>query len=291
MSKFNIRYITNVEPPRCGNTLLIEYLRPYFEDEWYYCEYYLDCISAPCVSEKTVFQRNHDFELDLPNNPNSHYLIQMRHPVHAIVSHYEMQVKLEKYNDSFENWIAHSVEWLKFFQAFCIKWILNNPYDNFLIISYENMLANPIEVVGNVINFCAPNHELDSERLNAINDSVSIRKVRDPRKFKYYDPLHFALMELEVLDILPNVGLQLEFVYDLEINDQIQSQKFENMNAVQQFYLQKIKLIEPSIRSRNVWNTQTQLNVVIDELKKSIERLQNVNTELLKENLELKKVI
>ena len=84
-------------------------------------------------------------------------------------------------------------------------------------------------------------------------------------------------MELEVLDILSNIGLPLEFVYDLEIKDQAQSQKFENMNAAQQYYLQKINLIEPSIRSRNVWNTQTQLNAVIVGLKNTIERSMSGN--------------
>jgi len=286
MSNFNLRYVTCVEPPRNGNALLVDYLREYFDDEWHYCEFYTACISAPCINKNTIFQRNHDFELDLENNPDSHYLVQMRHPLHSIVSHYERRVEIGVYgDDNVDVWIAHSLEWIKFFQAFCGKWVLNNPYENYSIITYEEILADPIQAIGSVIKFCAPNHTPDQRRLAELKDTVFVKKIRDPRKFKFFDSLQFALMELEILDILSVFGYRPQFL------EQGKTNNFEISDSAQQYYLQKLMVVEPAIRRRSLWNTQTQLNLVIDQLNMKLEKLQEINSELLRENLKLNKVI
>ncbi len=92
-------------------------------------------------------------------------------------------------------------------------------------------------------------------------------------------------MELEILDILSVLSYKPQFLSQDSIK------KFEITNAVQQYYLQKLMLVEPAIRRRSLWNTQTQLNLVIDQLNAKHERLQEINTGLLRENLQLKKVI
>ena len=118
-----------------------------------------------------------------------------------------------------------------------------------------------------------------------VRDTVFVKKIREPPNFKFFDPLHFALMELEILDILSVLSYKPQFLSQDSIK------KFEITNAVQQYYLQKLMLVEPAIRRRSLWNTQTQLNLVIDQLNAKLERLQEINTGLLRENLQLKKVI
>tara|TARA_B100000945_G_scaffold14930_1_gene11169 strand:+ start:256 stop:1140 length:885 start_codon:yes stop_codon:yes gene_type:complete len=294
MSKFNLRYVTCVEPPRQGNALLVDYLREYFQEEWHYCEFYTSCISAPCKCEgnNTIFQRNHDFELELDNEPDSFYLIQLRHPLHSIVSHYERRLEIGVYgDDTFDVWVAHSIDWLRFFQAFVGKWLINNPHKNFQLVRYEDILSDTINAIDSVIQFCAPDHKPDQQRLKTLKESVFVKQIREPRDFKYFDPLQFALMELEILNILSFLDYKPQFVPEVKTDRNKLPKSFQLTDYAEQYYLERLMLVEPALPRRTLWNTQTQLNRVIDNLNEKIERLQNINAGILKENLSLKKII
>lgn len=291
MSKYNLRYITCMEPPRNGNGLLVDYLRPYFGDEWKYCEFYHCCQSIPCVHEESIFQRNHDFELDVDIDPDAHYLLQFRHPLHSMVSHFELRVKLELQSDTRETWIAHAAEWLRFFQVFTGKWIVNNPHGNIWIVTYEEILADPVAAVASVIRYLAPDHEPELERLRTLAESVHLRPIRDPRSFKYYDPLQFALIELEILDLLPQIHQAPQFVPAIQVTDGETAAPLTDLQSTRDYYLLKLEQVEPEVRRRNLWNTQARFKDIVAEKNAAIDRLQETNTRLLKENLELKGVL
>ena len=58
------------------------------------------------------------------------------------MSHFEYKVGRELLGDTRKIWIAHASEWLRFFQAFTGKWVVNNEYANFQIVTYEEILID-----------------------------------------------------------------------------------------------------------------------------------------------------
>ena len=283
----DLQYVINVEPPRCGNGLLIEYLSLYFNEDWHYCEFYHCCQSVPCVNRETIFQRNHDFELDLDNDHTKRYLIQLRHPVHSIVSHFEVQVSLEQLEHTRENWVSFSIEWIRFYQAFVAKWVLKNTNKNILIVTHEDIRDTPVLTVAEVVKLIAPNHQPDMERLKNVATEVHANKVRDPCKFEYFDPLHFALLELEVAEFLPQLGLSLQFIPTVEIGFKGKTKNLYELQSALDFYLQRVELLDTTIRRRTLWTTQNNFKTIIEEKDITIERLQGTVTRLMRENMGL----
>jgi hypothetical protein len=289
LSKINLRYVTNVEPSRNGNALLVAYLRSYFGKTFFkFCEFYTCCQSAPCVHQNTIFQRNHDFELNVNIEPDAQYLLQFRHPLHSLVSHFEYRVNRGLLSDTSKSWISHAAEWLRFFQAFVAKWIINNEYANIQIVTYVEILSDPVNAVADVIRYLAPDHNPEPERLNNLVKSVNVKPVRDPRTFRYYDPLHFALMETEILDLLPLIRQAPQFVPAVDVLDQGANVALADLETGRDYYLLKLELIEPEVRQRVLWNTQDRFNDIIAAKDNTIDGLQKNNVRLLRENLELK---
>ena len=118
-----------------------------------------------------------------------------------------------------------------------------------------------------------------------------MKQIREPRDFKYFDPLQFALMELEILNILSFLDYKPQFIPEVKTDRNKLPKSFQLTDYAEQYYLERLMLVEPALPRRTLWNTQTQLNRVIDNLNEKIERLQNINAGILKENLSLKKII
>ena len=92
-------------------------------------------------------------------------------------------------------------------------------------------------------------------------------------------------MELKILVILSVL------VYSAQFLNKGKTKKFKITDTEQQYYLPKLMVVEPAIRRRSLWNTQTQLNLVIYRLNVKREKLQDINKGLLRENLKIEKVI
>jgi len=61
-----------------------------------YCEYYKHCKSIPCSDPIANFQKTHDFNGEVENSTSLYYIVQYRHPIEQIISHYEYIILREK---------------------------------------------------------------------------------------------------------------------------------------------------------------------------------------------------
>ena len=145
--------------------------------------------------------------------------------------------------------------------------------------------------VAGVICYLTPDHEPELERLRTLAESVHLRPIRDPRSFKNYDPLQFALTELEILDLRPLIRQAPQFVPAIQVTDGETAAPLTDLQSTRDYYLLKLEQVEPEIRRRNLWNTQARFKDIVAEKNVAIDRLKETNTRLLKENLELKGVI
>jgi hypothetical protein len=66
--------------PRSGQHLferMIKHISLYYKKEFSYCEYYNCCKKIPCT-KKSIFQKNHDFDLKLQLQKNDKFIILYR---------------------------------------------------------------------------------------------------------------------------------------------------------------------------------------------------------------------
>jgi hypothetical protein len=73
------RKIPCVSFPRSGHHLLGRCLKQYFGRDFHYCPNVFR--KAHFKDPKTNYQKNHDFDLSLPNTRAWYYVIQYRHPL------------------------------------------------------------------------------------------------------------------------------------------------------------------------------------------------------------------
>jgi len=189
-----MRNITSVSFPRSGHHLLINILARYFgKDPLYdsrsietgedrshftagrlvYCEYYTHCRKSPCSDPKTTFQKNHDFDLKLPNKNGQYYIVQYRNPKDAIASNFKLESQvLKTVEDSEASWKKYHKEKMIYWESFYKKWVLQNKNPLTYYVKYEDLVTQPGKVVRGVMQFCDPDSLLDKERLKEAIASV-----------------------------------------------------------------------------------------------------------------------
>lgn len=146
--------VQGVSFPRSGNHFLIDLLVNYFcalegrppmmptgrrhvhieVGPFSWCEYYGCCRQIPCA-HGAVFNRNHDFALELPRLPGTRYLIQFRHPVPAVISAFErIPAKLE--------WSRFSRRRAQEWNAWMEKWVVGHRDPLALIVYYDDLVRH-----------------------------------------------------------------------------------------------------------------------------------------------------
>lgn len=148
--------------PRSGQHLTARFLNFYCEQRkinFSYCEYYNHCRQVPC-NENRIFQKNHDFGLNLSIDKNCKYLVLYRsNMIEQLESYFRYhnfertvlpdlstiagKDKLINYDDKKKlfNFIKKEKN---YYFNFLEKWVFND-LKNILKIDYDKLIENPYE--------------------------------------------------------------------------------------------------------------------------------------------------
>lgn len=205
-------YVANVSWPRSGHHLLIRLLALYFGRRFGYCERYgptkrghIPCCGAfPCQRQGPITtSKNHDFGLDSELPDGMPLIVQIREPLAAITSDFELYVANGNPDTakSFQDFAFHRA---RVFRRFCRKWVVA-PRPNRLVIDYDDLMSHTERVLEAAITTYGET-TLDRERLRTVIGSIShitvkggqagqlvtagtgVRAARDPRQFRYHRP-------------------------------------------------------------------------------------------------------
>ena len=203
-----MRKVQGVSVPRSGHHLLQSYLTHYFSRDphylddpkryvqdgyirvgkWSYCEYYAHCRQSPCRDPSTLFQKTHDFTLDVPYRADQWYLVQTRQPLPAIISHYRLAIARGLRKDSRFQWWRFFHSQLAYWKQFQAKWVSPN-YPNVLVLHYDDLVTDPNKAVRETLSFIAPDDTVDEDWLRQL---VAARETYNRKsevsQFKYYKP-------------------------------------------------------------------------------------------------------
>ena len=188
------RTVQSVSFPRSGHLLLYGLLRKYFGEGFSRCEYYHCCQSVPC-KKGAVYQKNHDFELDLSNDPETFHIIQYRRSAQAQLNAYFRFVHFPKQRAFFgrqserparpDAYIADSARLKRkyrrfikknrtYFEGFVRKWVLTNTNPNTYLLEYADFVAQPLPHLTALIRLLAPAHPVDEVRVATLIDEADI---------------------------------------------------------------------------------------------------------------------
>ncbi len=159
-----------------------------------YCEYYSHCNNIPCINPHNTFQKSHDFHLDLPRNDQLFYLVQIREPLPAIISWFELSLKHEfprqgleeEPADTKEYWHKFYAKKLEFYFGFLEKWILPGENDNLIIIDYDDYTTNRLASLKKILSFIEPGKEVDMWHLEKSLEQLKTK--RTTKNFRHLDP-------------------------------------------------------------------------------------------------------
>ena len=215
-----MKKVQGVSLPRCGHNLLVKHLQRYFsssdvcpdyrkrflpfvakakmrrssmashhhnqltESPFHYCEFYYSCRTVPCCDGRNVFQKSHDFELDLPSKQDSNYIIQIRNPLGLLISWFELRLPRKREIDTPEGFIAFTKRMQPYLDGFRNKWI-ESDLPNRLIIDYDAYLERPDFWLGRVIEMFEPARRCESKILKDITSDVQTARINSD--FRYYE--------------------------------------------------------------------------------------------------------
>lgn len=202
--------VQGVSIPRCGHHMLVNLLKSHFGSTFQYCGYYDLCGQRPCADAVTHLQKNHDHSLDLPADEDRDYLIQYRHPLHAIVSQYEHGLRHGRWSadqESLQHWQAFAVEALELWQAWIHKWVLDNDNPKALKVSYEQILADPTSALTRIVKFFAPEDPVDAVHLRRVIRQRRLTPRRRLEDFRYFQRDFFCDLEVKAAPALSALTL------------------------------------------------------------------------------------
>ena len=123
--------------PRSGHHWLVSMLQERLGDEFVYSEYHSNGKTLENSPEVTA-QKTHDFELDLPKNPEYLHIVQCRVIDDCIKSWEKIAPDWPNKKDHYGNFVS--------------KWIVS-PVPNRLIVYYHELLESTEEWVNKVVSF------------------------------------------------------------------------------------------------------------------------------------------
>lgn len=159
--------------PRSGHHLLVRMLWDYFngpgpvsihpepDRAFVYCSYYGHCHEVPCPVAQTNFQKHHDLDLSLATDLPC--LVQVRSPLPALRSYYQLFEEGRLPRLEAEDWDTFARRGLAYHSAFCHKWLPRAG----LVVSYEEMLARPEATLTGVIRWLRPG-PVDESRVGQV---------------------------------------------------------------------------------------------------------------------------
>jgi hypothetical protein len=206
-----MNYIQGISFPRSGHHMLIRRLTKYYStvsgadvcikdksrknsetaidnNSFVYCELYNTCQTIPCIDKRCNFQKNHDFLLDLPIKKELHHLVQIRNPIDAITSLFELSLRMGWNNlkDTQECWVSFFDNQLLTYQKFYTKWVAQQK-NNIEIFWYDAFLENPAPHLVRAIELLDNQDSIDMELVEKLCGNISLRSSH--KKFRYYSLL------------------------------------------------------------------------------------------------------
>jgi len=232
----SMEYVQGVSFPRSGHYILVDCLKRYFESyrecllygeegvmlppakpgQFSYCEWYTTCRQFPCKDPATTFQKSHDFDLQLPILENQKYIVQWRHPVHALMSYFFLWSTSVQQEPSQELWNTFFFETLSYWKEFYDKWVRSAATsDRYLICSYEALMREPVHVLSGVVRMFRLHETPDQKRLEQI---VFILDIRERHAWKTFPfaliPEMRSALEGLLAQCLPSIVRRLNSPYD-----------------------------------------------------------------------------
>jgi hypothetical protein len=201
------RLITAVSFPRSGHHLLVNALGRYFSDdmtfdsnrkaaftagELVYCEHYSHCRRVPCGDPRTNFQKNHDFQLRLGQEEQGVYLVQIRDPMPAITSRFELEVARGRIQNSRQRWEEFAPRNVEYWRGFRHKWARGKTSFSRLIIDYDDLITDPASWVRAATKYFSPEHTPDEDRLRRVIESLDVGRKSEVESFRFHDERQFT---------------------------------------------------------------------------------------------------
>ena len=185
--------------PRSGHHYLVNLLSAVLHSKLVYCESY-----TTGIVDGANLIKDHDFELNRVADTSENYIIQIRHPLNAIISLFEQRLRMNVLSDTLADWELHAQREMAYWVNFYSKWVLGVAGSNAfqaVLIRYEDLVTNPSVPVTAAIRHLGfsppPNLQNDSLQ-TALSQTASSgmrmdghfirkRQLRNVLSFRYFD--------------------------------------------------------------------------------------------------------
>jgi hypothetical protein len=194
--------------PRSGHNLLHQLLKHVLQKNFSYCEYYSHCRQIPCVNN-AQFQKNHDFDLDLPIDKSVKYIVQYRHPYESIASFYSFDLfhnKIE--NDHIDTWRNYLNEKLVYYLEFMKKWATPNDPKQFLHVKYSDLIHSTQATLWRVIKFSKLDKKVSKEKTYHSASQIVINRPKHCSEFKFFNENDLSMVNRKAYQFLKNFKIE-----------------------------------------------------------------------------------
>lgn len=163
--------------PRSGSQFLVDSLRAAIGDELRWCEGYTEAFDPDAHN----MLKTHDF--DLRAAPLRHWgaIVQVRNPLDAVPSYFEVQLKYGQ-PDTYESWREFARTAFVYWAKFVRKWVLNSQTE--LVIQYRDLAEDPTRYVEHIA-------WLLTGRTGCEPPAIKMRNGSSHKNFRYYNKSDF----------------------------------------------------------------------------------------------------
>ncbi len=214
----NVQHILGASIPRAGHHLLAWCLQNYFGDRLGYCAYYVEekcCRKFPCENHQGrefIYIKNHDFDFVLPKNLPAKYVIQVRGILPVLISNFELSLKVDKGEDTWDHFVRASKFWTGYYKRFLEKWVMESCMeDRSIVVVYENLVSDFEKQMYEIVKFIEPTEEVDSNKIKLIFDNERIFLKRKVEDFKHFNEEYFRQIETDLSPYLQAANIPTHF--------------------------------------------------------------------------------
>jgi hypothetical protein len=168
--------------PRSGSQFLVDGLRAAMGDRLKWCEGY----EEPFLPDHHNMLKTHDFSLTDSPHADWGVIVQLRHPLDAIPSWFEVQLKYGDVTDDYESWIRWARQAFVFWSKFVRKWVLNSHTE--MVILHYNLVRHPNHYIEHIA-------WLLTGDAGMIAPDVGVRPHSNHKAFRYYREEDFAFFQ------------------------------------------------------------------------------------------------
>lgn len=170
--------------PRSGQHLferLLAHIYDYYGKKFSYCEFYNCCRKIPC-KKKCLFQKNHDFGLNLKIKTDEKFLILYRKDkILQLESffRYENFFRKDKFNagidyeneTNFNELVKYIKKKSKYYNRFVNKYVKSNQFKQALVVEYDDFLNNSKNYIKQLVLYLnlTTDENVDSDVENILN--------------------------------------------------------------------------------------------------------------------------